>query len=62
MISRLMRRLFRPVTEVPEEIALCEFDCSKTECLQEDWANCTRRLASQQQVQQGGQAKTVSRD
>ena len=60
MISRLMRRLFQPVTEVPEEIALCEFDCSKTECLQEDWANCTRRLAAQHRQRHGGQSSPAS--
>ena len=58
MIGKLMRRLFRPVTEVPEDIALCEFDCSKTECLQEDWANCTRRLAAQQREQQKGKRES----
>jgi len=32
------------VQEVPESQALCEFDCQKLECSQEEWANCERRL------------------
>lgn len=32
------------VEEVPAEIALCEFDCSKTHCSSKEWETCTRRL------------------
>ncbi len=29
---------------VPEDDALCEFDCRKPQCREGEWANCTRRL------------------
>lgn len=32
------------VEEVPEEIALCEFNCRKNQCTQAEWATCPRRL------------------
>ena len=57
MIGNLLRWLFRPATEVPEEIAVCEFDCRRTECLHEDWERCERRLgkhAPQQPEQDAG--------
>jgi len=30
--------------EVPPEIALCEFDCPRGQCLEDEWATCQRRL------------------
>jgi hypothetical protein len=41
--ERLMDRL---VGTVPEDSAICEFDCSKTECSNEEWTHCQRRLDS----------------
>jgi hypothetical protein len=32
------------VDEVPSEIALCEFDCDKTQCTLKEWKACPRRL------------------
>ena len=32
------------VQEVPEDSALCEFDCHKGQCTTEEWKNCDRRL------------------
>ena len=32
------------VQEVPDDIALCEFDCRKTQCRYDEWENCGRRL------------------
>ncbi len=32
------------VEAVPNEIALCEFDCSKTQCRYDEWESCERRL------------------
>ncbi|MGA9056015.1 MAG: hypothetical protein WB763_05825 [Terriglobia bacterium] len=29
---------------VPEDDALCEFDCRKPQCMESEWENCTRRL------------------
>ena len=37
-------RKFAP--EVPQEIAACEFDCRKTECLMGHWEQCERRRKS----------------
>ena len=31
------------VQEVPEDVAVCEFECRKTTCLQGDWEACERR-------------------
>ena len=44
-----MRNLLRRIgnflfTEVPSEVAACEFDCRKTECLTEEFVICTKRL------------------
>jgi len=30
--------------QVPPEIALCEFDCDKTQCTLKEWKACPRRL------------------
>ncbi len=32
------------VQEVPDDIALCEFDCSKEQCCMGEWETCERRL------------------
>jgi len=32
------------IVNVPEDIALCEYDCSKEQCLQGEWKTCKRRL------------------
>ncbi len=31
------------VQDVPEDIALCAFDCRKGECTSEEWESCERR-------------------
>lgn len=52
MFGKLLHWLRNPVSSVPEGIAVCEFDCTKTECIQGDWNQCERRLkvcASKQQ-------------
>ncbi|WP_193214600.1 hypothetical protein [Luteolibacter marinus] len=41
--SRWMNRL---IQMVPEESAICEFDCNKTRCSNREWRTCKRRLAS----------------
>jgi hypothetical protein len=33
------------VQDVPEEIALCEFDCHKQQCTEKEWQTCPRRIA-----------------
>ncbi len=32
------------VGSVPEDNALCEFDCRKPQCTEGEWENCMRRL------------------
>ncbi|NNJ94522.1 MAG: hypothetical protein HKP57_07250 [Halobacteria archaeon] len=58
MIAKLLRRLVHPATKVPDEIAVCEFDCRRTECLHGDWAKCERRLGKQAPQQQGQDIRT----
>ena len=59
MISKLLRWLVQSVTSVPEDIAVCEFECSKSECLYEDWVNCERRLGPHTPRQREEDRKTV---
>jgi hypothetical protein len=32
------------IQDVPEESALCEFDCRKPQCTYKEWSSCRRRL------------------
>jgi len=34
------------VQDVPKDIALCEFDCRKEQCREDEWATCERRLSA----------------
>jgi hypothetical protein len=36
------------IQDVPEAIAVCEFDCRETDCTAERWASCERRLRVRQ--------------
>jgi hypothetical protein len=31
------------VQDVPQDMAVCEFDCRKTQCENDEWATCERR-------------------
>jgi hypothetical protein len=44
MFTNMFRWLKIAVSEVPEDIAVCEFDCAETECRVGDWEHCKRRL------------------
>lgn len=33
------------VAEVPDDIAVCEFDCRKSQCFFDEWACCGRRIS-----------------
>ncbi len=45
MISFFFEKLLNLLsTEVPPELAACEFDCRKEECLTQDFLTCPRRL------------------
>jgi hypothetical protein len=35
------------IQDVPEDVALCEFDCRKSQCRMGEWENCERRQRSQ---------------
>jgi hypothetical protein len=41
LLSKLASQL---VQDVPQEDALCEFDCRKRQCLAGEWESCPRRL------------------
>jgi len=48
-IDQLVRRSWRwlrdqIVQDVPEDFALCEFDCRKGQCTMEEWKSCDRRI------------------
>ncbi len=45
LFERVMGNL---VQSVPEELAVCEFDCSAVECSQKKWENCPRRLSAEE--------------
>lgn len=34
------------VDDVPEDLAVCEFDCPYSECNQAIWSACERRIGS----------------
>ena len=38
------------VQDVPEDIALCEFDCRKGQCRMGEWESCERRLKDLQDL------------
>ncbi len=43
-IARIKRWLRAQVQEVPESLAVCEFDCDRPDCRMGDWESCERRL------------------
>jgi hypothetical protein len=32
------------IQDVPDELAVCEFDCRKVQCTRDEWATCERRI------------------
>ena len=34
------------VTEVPEDLAICEFECPASQCSWDDWAQCVHRVSN----------------
>ncbi|HYQ70966.1 MAG TPA: hypothetical protein VET88_03440 [Gammaproteobacteria bacterium] len=44
MFGKLINWLKLPVAKVPEEIAVCEFECARQECRLQNWEHCHRRL------------------
>jgi len=44
-LQRLVQFVKRGIVgDVPEAIAICEFDCRKGQCQQGEWAACDRRI------------------
>jgi len=43
MFGSFLRWLSKLISEVPEEISACEFDCREKECRMGDWSQCVRR-------------------
>ncbi len=43
-IAQIKRWLRAQVQEVPEALAVCEFDCDRPDCRMGDWQSCERRL------------------
>ena len=38
------RILAHIVSEIPDELAPCEFDCPAQDCIEDDWRHCGNRL------------------
>ena len=34
------------IEEVPDHLAICEFECRKSQCSSDDWARCVRRASN----------------
>jgi hypothetical protein len=34
------------IEEVPDHLAICEFECRKSQCSSDDWARCFRRISN----------------
>ena len=50
-MSRWFERISEKFVEcVPEEIALCEFDCRTSKCSAGEWKTCERRIKSLQML------------
>jgi len=39
------------VSEIPDELAPCEFDCHVEECTEDDWMHCENRLKLVEAIQ-----------
>jgi hypothetical protein len=50
MFDAFIQWLMKFVAEVPKDVAACEFDCRKTECLMGHWEQCEWRRAAMPQV------------
>jgi hypothetical protein len=45
MVHRAWRWLAHElIQDVPEDVAICEFDCRKPQCTYSEWLNCGRRV------------------
>ncbi len=54
-LPRLHERLIQAIVQpVPDSLALCEFECSKSQCSAEEWQHCKRRLEALAHCSGGG--------
>jgi hypothetical protein len=45
-LHRVLQRLKREfVEDVDPDLAICEFDCRKDQCLYDEWSTCERRIS-----------------
>jgi hypothetical protein len=51
-LNRLKPWFVEQVQDVPEDIAVCEFDCRKPVCLVSEWETCERRLRDLEEERQ----------
>lgn len=50
-LHRLLRRVTDGwVTDVPNEVSCCEFNCDKLDCARGEWETCEARLACEREV------------
>ncbi|MGK7894003.1 MAG: hypothetical protein AB4372_10360 [Xenococcus sp. (in: cyanobacteria)] len=47
-------------TEVPPELAACEFDCRDVECLTKDFLTCPRRLQKAEALKKLSEAELTN--
>ena len=43
MLRKLLHWMVHLATPVPDDVAVCEFECRKRDCLMGDWERCERR-------------------
>ncbi len=48
------------VTEVPNHLAACEFDCRELECQDKDWEACPKRIQKEESIRSA--AHNLSRE
>lgn len=58
LLFEKLRNLFS--TEVPVDIAACEFDCREVDCLNQDFLTCSRRLQKAEALNKLSEAKLTS--
>ncbi len=47
-------------TEVPPELAACEFDCREVDCLNKDFLTCPRRLQKAEALKKLSEAELTN--
>ncbi len=58
LVFQKLRNLFS--TEVPADVAACEFDCRKVECLNKEFLTCPRRLQKVEALKKLSEADLIN--